>query len=499
MRIGLGVAGLVVVAMGWPNTAMAAEINGATLGLSWVTPFAGLLLSIAFAQVAFPKLWERHFGKVTLVWILATLVPLALREGFGGAVSATAHLLVLDYLPFLIAIFTLYVIAGGIHIRTRMSGHPTENLILLAAGTVAAGLMGTPGATLLFLPIVLTSNGWRRHRVHTIVFLIFLVSNLGGGLTPLGPPLLMGYLKGVTFGWTVAAMAAPTVVASGILLGLYWLLDTFMVFPNEDAAARAAHREEHNALAVTGEVNVVLLTAVIAAVVLCGTWDSDAALSLGGLALPVPDAVRMGVLLLLAAISLHRTPRIVRSANRFSWGPMIEITILFAGIFITMLPPLAILKAGADGAMGGLITLVSDDTGAPVNWIYFVITGVLSAFLDNAPTFLVFFNVAGGDAGPLMGPQSNTLMAISAGAAFWGGVTYIGNAPNFMVRSIAEERGTIMPSFFAFMVWSAVLLLPTFAILAVVFFAAPSWLLAGVAVVPVAAWLYHRAMISTHL
>jgi Na+/H+ antiporter NhaD/arsenite permease-like protein len=483
----------IIVACLLPGSAVASGLDGAHLGLAWGAPFVGLLLSIAVGQAAFPHQWERHFGKVTLAWIVVTLVPLALDQGAGAATVLTLHLLALDYLPFLVTIYTLYVIAGGIHVRTRMSGHPAENTILLLLGTLAAGFMGTPGATLLFLPVVLTSNGWRRHKVHTLVFLVFLVANMGGGLTPLGPPLLMGYLKGVDFAWTVRAMALPTAVGSVVLLGLYWLLDMLVLFPHEDVAARAAHREEHTALRLEGTFNILLLVLVIL-VLLFGTWDTQAELELGVLTLPLSDTARMAAMVGLAQLSLWCTPQRIRTANRFGWGPMREVAILFAGIFITMLPPLAMLHAGTQGAMGGLIRLVSDPSGMPVNWIYFVITGLLSGFLDNAPTFLVFFNVAGGDARSLMGPQAETLTAISAGAAFWGGVTYIGNAPNFMVRSIAEERGIKMPSFFAFMLWSVAVLLPVFALLAVCFFAAPGGLLAALAAPPVVAWAYSRRL-----
>lgn len=494
MRIGLRFSLVVALACALPTAAMAAEIDGASLSLAWVAPFAGLLLTIAVCQAGFPKLWEHHFGKLTLAWSLITLVPLAVREGAGVAATVAVHLMVLDYLPFLISIFTLYVIAGGIHVRTRMSGHPTENVILLALGTIAAGFMGTPGATLLFLPVLMASNQWRRFKVHTLVFVIFLISNMGGGLTPLGPPLVMGYLKGVSFGWTVEAMAVPTLLGSAILLALYWALDALVIFRHEDAAARHAYREQNSAMLVDGAVNIVLLGAVVLVVMLCGNWQTETKVNLGVVAVALSDAVRMAVSVLLAWVSLRLTPLRVRQVNRFSWGPMNEVAILFAGIFITMLPPLAILGAGLDGAMAGLIRLVSDPSGAPLNWAYFVITGTLSSFLDNAPTFLVFFNVAGGDPVNLMGPGAATLTAISAGAAFWGGVTYIGNAPNFMVRSIAEERGTKMPSFFGFMLWSAVLLLPTFAVLAVLFFAAPLWVLAVLALLPVALTLYVRSL-----
>lgn len=452
-------------------------MDGTQLGLVWAAPFVGLLLSIAVAQAAFPHHWERHFGKVTAFWIAATLLPLAVRQGFSSAAGLTGHLLLAEYLPFLVTIYTLYVIAGGIHVRTRMSGHPAENVLLLLLGTVAAAFMGTPGATLLFLPVVLAANAWRRHRTHTLVFLIFLVANMGGGLTPLGPPLLMGYLKGVDFAWTVQAMALPTAAGSALLLGLYWLLDAVLVYPREDAAARAAHREQHTQLLVDGGFNFLLLGLVILAIMA-----------------PLPAWARLIAMVALAQLSLKTTPRRIRQANRFGWGPMIEVAILFAGIFVTMMPPLAILQAGPQGALAGLIGMVGDAAGRAVDWRYFVVTGLLSAFLDNAPTFLVFFNVAGGEPVRLMGEGASTLTAISAGAAFWGGATYIGNAPNFMVRSIAEERGTAMPSFFAFMLWSAAILLPVFAVLAVFFFHGPAWLLVALAFPLAAVWAVRKRL-----
>jgi len=440
------------------------------MGLFWAVPFVGLLLTVAFGQASFTAGWERHYGKLILAWSAVTVAALTLAYGGSATAVAMAEMTLLDYLPFVVTILAFYVIAGGIHIRTRMSGHPAENTLLLALGTLAGTLMGTPGATLLFLPLVLTANRWRRHVAHTMVFLVFLVANLGGGVTPLGPPLLLGYLMGVDALWTVEHLLPPAALAIALLLALYFALDAWWFYPAEDQAARATHRREHDTLAIQGGFNLVLLYLAVATVAVTGAWSLAATVDLGPVHLPVPALVRLAVLVALAEISLRRTPAEIRRANRFGWAPMVEVAILFAGIFITMLPVLAILRTGLHGALAPLIRAVTTADGHPIDGAYFLVTGLLSAFLDNAPSFLVFFNVAGGDPVMLMGPSATTLTAISAGAAFFGGATYIGNAPNFMVRSIARERGIAMPGFFAFMLAAALLLMPVLGVVGWVFF-----------------------------
>lgn len=444
-------------------------LDGPSLGLAWGIPFFGLLLTIALAQTLWPAGWSRHYGKLTLLWIVVSVLPLILRFGGAGGV-ALANLLLLDYAPFVVSIGALYVISGGIHIRSRMSGHPVENAILFALGTVAGGIIGTPGATLLFLPVVMRANRWRRYRAHSLLFLIFLICNIGGAFSPMGPPLLIGYLRGVSFLWTLHMMAAPTLFVSGLLVALYVALDSLLLYPREDPAARAQHREVHNALGLEGLANLPLLAGAIILQIACGVWSSPVAFPLGVAVLPLPDAVRLIGLVLLAAASLALTPRRVRAENRFEWGPIAEVAIVFAGIFACILPLLAILEAGSGGAMAGLLHLVTGHDGQPINWAYFTATGALSSVLDNAPTFLLFFNAAGGDPHVLMGPQAATLMAMSAGAAFWGGLTYVGNAPNLMVRSIAEQQGVRMPTFVAYAFWASLVLLPAFALTALVFF-----------------------------
>jgi Na+/H+ antiporter NhaD/arsenite permease-like protein len=445
-------------------------LNGPGLGLAWGIPFLGLLLTIALAQTLWPAGWSRHYGKLTSLWIAAAVVPLIVHFGNAGA-TALETLLLLDYLPFVVSIAALYIIAGGIHIRSRMSGHPGENAILFALGTLAGGIIGTPGATLLFLPVLLKANRWRRYRAHSLIFLILLICNIGGAFSPMGPPLLIGYLRGVSFLWTVRAMAPPTLFVSGLLIAIYLTLDSLLLYRREDSAARARHKQVHNALGLEGRVNLLLLAGAIILQIACGQWQSPLSINLGVTPLPLPDIVRLLALAALAMASLALTPRRVRMANHFAWEPIAEVAIVFAGIFACILPLLAILEAGPNGAMAGLLHLVTGPDGQPINWAYFTATGLLSGFLDNAPTFLLFFNAAGGDPTALMGPQAITLMAISAGAAFWGGLTYVGNAPNLMVRSIAEQQGIRMPSFLTYMVYAAIVLLPVFALTAFLFFA----------------------------
>jgi Na+/H+ antiporter NhaD/arsenite permease-like protein len=476
---GLALSAFVLVLAAQPACA-ADGLPGDRMGFGWVLPFAGLLVSIAIGQAAFAGPWARHYPKITALWSAATLAALAPRIGWGATLDATGEVLVRQYLPFVVTIMTLYVVAGGIHIRTRMSGHPSENVILLALATLAAAVMGTPGATLLFLPVLIAANSWRRHRTHTMIFLIFLAANLGGAYTPVGPPLLLGLLQGVPFLWTVEHLALPTTVALVMLLSIYWLLDACLFYPREDQAARAAHRAIHDAISVEGTGNLALLALVVVILGLSSDWIVGGTVPLGITDLPVPDLMRLLALLLITEVSLHRTPAHLRKANHFSWAPLIEVAILFAGIFVTIMPVLAMVESGRAAPLGrALLALVTDDDGKAVDWAYFALTGALSSVLDNAPTFLLFFGLAGGDAATLTGPQATTLTAISAGAAYWGAATYIANAPNFMVRSIALERGIPMPDFFRFALWSAALLLPVFGVVAWAFFQGPPWMLVG--------------------
>jgi Na+/H+ antiporter NhaD/arsenite permease-like protein len=313
---------------------------------------------------------------------------------------------------------------------------------------------------------LLRANAWRARRAHVVIFFIFLVANIGGSLSPLGdPPLFLGFLKGVPFFWPTVHMLAPMLLCAGILLVVFFALDSWMMRGDGPPPASRS-----SGIRIEGALNFALLAGVVGAVLMSGTWRPGMVLTVYHVDVPLEGLVRDLLLLLLALASWLLTPPAIRQANEFSWFPIVEVAKLFAGIFVTIVPAIAILRAGTGGAMAMVIDAVSTADGQPLNVMYFWLTGILSSFLDNAPTYLVFFNTAGGDPAVLSGAMAPTLLAISAGAVFMGANTYIGNAPNFMVRAIAEESGLKMPSFFGYMGWSCAFLLPVFALLTLVFF-----------------------------
>ena len=446
-------------------------MNGADLGLLWLTPFVGILLSIALLPLIAPALWHRHFGKVAAFWALAFLLPFAATAGPGLAAHALLHTLLGEYLPFIILLLALFTVAGGIAIRGNLHGAPGLNTGILGIGTLLASVMGTTGASMLLIRPLIRANDHRKHNAHIIVFFIFLVSNIGGALTPLGdPPLFLGFLQGIDFFWTVAHLFKPTLLLSVLLLAIFFVLDWYFYHYREDVRPLRADPTPDSRLAVAGALNLWLLAAIVGAVLMSGVWKPGIAFELFGTALELQNLLRDVLLVAIALLSWKCTPKDIHVENAYSWGPIVEVAKLFAAIFITIIPAIAILRAGREGALAPLVALVTAADGAPVNAMYFWLTGGLSAFLDNAPTYLVFFNLAGGDPSLLMNPLAGTLAAISAGAVFMGAITYIGNAPNFMVKAIAEERGIKMPGFFGYMAWSGAILLPLFGLIALLFF-----------------------------
>ncbi len=446
------------------------HLDGASLSLVWSLPFAGLLLSIAILPLLAPHFWEHHFGKVAAFWALAFLVPCAFVFGIATTTLETLHALLLDYLPFIILLFALFVVAGGIRVSSNLVGTPATNTAMLTLGTLSASVVGTTGASMLLIRPMIEANQNRRRNVHVFVFFIFLVANIGGALTPLGdPPLFLGFIKGVDFFWVTEAMFAPMVLLSVSLLLLFYLIDWLAWRHEGDKIKKQSRAPRH--IRIEGLHNVLYLGLVVGAVLASGLWDHGNVVPIGlGIEVPLGGLVRDLILLALSYVSWRTTRQSIRVENAFTWVPIQEVAILFAAIFITIVPALAVLRAGTDGALAPLLALVSAPDGTPIEAAYFWMTGILSSFLDNAPTYLVFFNLAGGDAEKLMGPLAGTLLAISAGAVFMGALTYIGNAPNFMVRSICEERGIKMPSFFGYMLWSGAILLPLFAVLTWLFF-----------------------------
>jgi Na+/H+ antiporter NhaD/arsenite permease-like protein len=444
-----------------------AEEIGKHLGVIWVAPFACMLLSIAVMPLAIPHFWHHNYGKVAAFWGVAFLVPFALFHGFELALYSVVHTIALEYVSFLILLFSLFTIAGGVCLRGSLVGKPAVNTVILLIGTLLASWMGTTGAAMLLIRPLMRAISHRKYKVHTIVFFIFLVANIGGSLTPLGdPPLFLGFLKGVSFFWTTIHLFVPFAVMSVILLSLYFVIDTVLF--NKEGRPESPDAGQDGKLRLEGTFNLLLLAGVVGGVLMSGMWKPEGGVTVYHVHMELQNIVRDILLLVLAGVSLKTTAAEIRRRNEFNWEPIIEVAKLFAGIFITMIPAISILRAGMDGALSSLIALVSTD-GVANNAMYFWLTGALSSFLDNAPTYLVFFNTAGGDAHFLM-EHVHTLMAISAGAVFMGANTYIGNAPNFMVRSIAESSGIKMPSFFGYMAWSVGILIPCFVLMTVLFF-----------------------------
>ncbi|ODS92236.1 MAG: sodium:proton antiporter [Comamonas sp. SCN 65-56] len=452
--------------------AAASEIDGSQLAGWWGVPFAGVLLSIALLPMLAPIFWHHHFGKVTAAWALAFFIPFALVFGWGAAGQGLVHALVAEYLPFVILLTALFTVAGGIYIRGNLRGTPLLNAGILAIGAVLASFMGTTGASMLLIRPLIRANDNRKHVAHVVVFFIFIVSNAGGSLTPLGdPPLFLGFLKGVTFFWTVDHIVFETLLLVGVLLALFFALDSwYFRQQGERNQADPTPDSSQDALGFDGKINFVLLLAIVGLVLMSGLWQSPVQWELAGTAVGLPGLVRDAGMVAITLISLALTPRAVHEANQFSWGPMQEVAKLFAGIFLTIIPVIAMLRAGVDGAFGPIVAAVTGADGEPLPAMYFWATGLLSSVLDNAPTYLVFFNTAGGDAATLMTTHAATLAAISAGSVFMGANTYIGNAPNLMVKAIAEDRGVKMPGFFGYMLWSGGILIPLFIVITWLFF-----------------------------
>ncbi len=449
-----------------PLPAAAAALDGAQLSLIWVVPFVGILLSIAFMPLFTPALWHHHYGKVAAGWSALLLLPLALVFGLEKAGGEVAFVLLQEYIPFIMLLLALYTTGGGVLLKGTLVGTPGTNTALLAIGTVLASVMGTTGASMLLIRPVLRANAFRQQKTHVFVFFIFLVSNIGGSLTPIGdPPLYLGFLAGISFFWPTTHLAGEFLVCAVVLLGIFYLIDSW-AWAREKPAVPVGEREP---LRVEGGVNVALIGVVVLAVLMQGYWKPGTIVLLGE-TLPIERIIAIGIFLAVTVASMVLTSRSLRDANGFSWGAMLEVAKLFAAIFVCMGPVLAILKAGSAGAAAGLVAMTSDANGAPIPWVYFWMSGALSSFLDNAPTYLVFFNLAGGDPAWLMGQGALVLAAISCGAVFMGANTYIGNAPNFMVKAIVEENGVRMPSFFGYFGWACVFLLPLFVLVTFLFF-----------------------------
>lgn len=430
------------------------------LGIAYVIPFIGMLLSIAVFPLTAPHFWEKNYGKISAMWALLFYVPF-LFTGVEFAFHELIKVLLTEYLPFIILLFSLYTISGGILLKGSLLGTPKVNLSILIIGTILSSLMGTTGSAMLLIRPLLRANKMRKNKVHTVVFFIFLVANIGGSLTPLGdPPLFLGFLHGIDFFWPTSNMFYPMITISLILFVVYYFLDSYFYKKENISLDNDSSKEK---LKIEGLFNFLLIGGVIFGVLLSGM---DAfkipVFAFAGVDLIQGNIIRDFLLLSLAFISLKCTKKEYRAMNGFTWHPILEVAKLFIGIFITIIPAIIILqKTEFNLGLSGL----------------FWLTGILSSFLDNAPTYLVFFNAVGINPeiiNSLNNPDgfvamTRQLLAISLGAVFMGANTYIGNAPNFMVKSIAEENGVKMPSFFGYMVWSILILVPCFIIINLIF------------------------------
>jgi len=430
-----------------------------------VAPFALLLLSIAVFPLAKPHWWEENLNKGFVAAALALPTALYLASYGGAGWHALEHA-GREYVSFLLLLGALFVISGGVYVRGTLRGTPVLNTAILAIGAGLASLIGTTGASVLLVRPLLRANERRTKVAHIVVFFIFTVSNCGGLLTPLGdPPLFLGFLKGVEFTFTLR-LAPQWAVVNGILLAVFFVWDTIVCAHEEnimETEAAIVHSPE--TFGFEGLHNLVFLGAIVTII-----YSSGEGLGNGGV--PWPWGVQEGLMLVTALASYVLTPGTLRLKNRFSFGPIVEVAVLFAGIFVTMIPALQILNV--NGAKMGLRE----------PWHFFWATGVLSSFLDNAPTYLTFAATACGiQHVPLEGaylaeylklPASaraaEIIAAISCGAVFMGANTYIGNGPNFMVKAIAEENNVRMPSFFGYMIYSTAVLIPIFVLVTVVFF-----------------------------
>ena len=455
---------------------------GHMLPLWSIIPFVGMLLSIAIFPLVKGEWWESHELHVAVCWAAVFLIPFVIVFGPEITAEQLSETIVGDYIPFIILLLGLFVVAGGIHIRGTIVGTTRNNVILLLIGTALASWVGTTGAAMLLIRPIIRANLWRKHKAHIIVFFIFLVANMGGCLTPLGdPPLFLGYLRGVPFFWTLMHIWPLLILNTALLIVIFIVLDRRMVKregqEGADALELMDRADDRVPIRIEGAHNFIFLALIIIAVILNGSIpqmemfiNPETGKTFGfeifGVHTGIDYYGQIGIILIALLLSWFTTPREIRKRNNFEWAPITEVAKLFIGIFITMIPALALLRA-----YGGTLGIDS-----PLK--FFWATGLLSSFLDNSPTYVVFLTAAGAlgttdptavvtTAGAVAQPM---LLAISAGAVFMGAVTYIGNAPNFMVKNIAESAKIKMPSFFAYMGWSVAILIPIFIVDTLIFF-----------------------------
>jgi Na+/H+ antiporter NhaD/arsenite permease-like protein len=435
-------------------------------------PFIGVLLSITLCPLLVPRLWHKYENLVLALWVVLSVGLCLFAIGAASTTSIITNVMIKEYIPFVTLIGTLFTISNGINVQINRAGTTKVNLLLLTIGELLANFIGTTGTAILLLRPLLHANRHRKYTVHTVIFFIFLVSNIGGCLLPFGdPPLFLGYLKGIDFFWTAKHMLPFFLASSAILLAVYGAIDYFLM-RKEDLGGSATElgvTQHRPVLKISGLFNIFLMFFIVILVAGTGLLPKKTVFTIFDVNIQYKNLVRDIGLLIIAAVSIMRERHKTGQAGQkheISWGPLNEVIRYFIAIFITMAPVALMLKKGHE-FFAPIRDMLSQSEH--VAFLYFWFVSPFSALLDNAPTYLIFFKMAGGDAQILMHEGAKILTAISAGSVFMGAMTYIGNAPNFMIRSIAKQHGVAMPSFLGYMVWSSLILVPLFAALSYLF------------------------------
>src|SRR5574337_43026 len=463
-RFALAIAAVALFCVGITPAigATTTQLVGADMSLLWGLPFAGLLISIATGPVLYPHLWEHHYGKFAFGWSALVVVPLLAWAGPSLAVAALVHTLLLEYVPFIILLLALYTVAGGVLVEGNMREAPLTNVGILVVGALLASLVGTTGAAMIMIRPLIRANRHRPFNAHVVIFFIFVVCNIGCALTPLGdPPLFVGFLRGVGFFWPLPHLLAETATVTALVLTVFVVVDGYLYARERRRAATGASIPRSQAR-LLGWVNLPLFGGIITAILLSALWHPGISFMVYGSEVELQNVARDAIMIAMAILSLVFSPKECHRVNDFRWGPIVEVAALFAAIFICLVPVGAMLRAGQQGSLSALFTLVTRADGSADPLAYFWLSGALSSFLDNTPTYLVFFDLAGGDPQYLMSTGAAVLAAISTGAVFMGANTYIGNAPNFMVYAIARDAGVRMPHFFGYVLWSVGILIPIY-------------------------------------
>lgn len=441
---------------------------GTATQLSWLwsLPFVGILLTIALAPITIANLWHKYYGRIAFFWAGILGLALIISQGFGAFMHTLVETMGHHFVPFIIFLTALYITTSGVHIKIKADASPLLNTCFLCITGLMASVIGTTGAAMLFIAPFIHLNKERTHKIHLMIFYIFIVCNVGGGLTPIGdPPLFLGYLEGIDFFWPLIHMARPVLGILFSLLIIFYAID-FYYFKKEGLTHTTPLSKVR--VRIQQKKQFIVLSAIITLIATNKWWDFGQNIHILGIPFQISAISRDLLLIVCAGISLLWRPIPIEKEPLLNWAPLKEVAKLFAVIFFTAAPVLAILKAGPAGAFAPLHEFLHHTNGMPKNDVYFWISGFLSSILDNAPTYLIFFHMAGGDPTTLMGPMATTLLAFSMGSVFMGAMTYIGNAPNFMVKSIAEMHEIQMPTFLGFMAWSVGILLPILALMGIV-------------------------------